>query len=47
MFVFFGGVSLGLYRVGLGFVWGKFQILGLFKGVLKVVLVSCFGSFGG
>ena len=33
-----GGVSPGLFRVGLEFVSGKFQILGLFKGLLK----SCF-----
>lgn len=24
---------------GLGFVWGKFQILGMFKGLLRVALV--------
>ena len=37
-----GGVSPGLFRVGLEFVSGKFQILGLFKGLLK----SCFVFFG-
>jgi hypothetical protein len=37
-----GGVSPGLFRVGLEFVLGKFQTLGLFKGLLK----SCFVFFG-
>ena len=36
----FEGVSLGLFRVGLEFAWGQFQILGFFLGgFLKVVLV--------
>ena len=33
------GVSLGLFRVGLGFLWVKFQILDCLKGLLKAVLV--------
>ena len=30
---------MGLFMVGLGSVWGKFQSLGIFQGLLKVVLV--------
>ena len=41
--MFFWGVSLGLFRVSLGFVWGKFQILSFF---LQVYL-SCLSLFGG
>ena len=41
--MFFWGVSLGLFRVSLGFVWGKFQILSVFfAGLLKL-----FESFWG
>ena len=36
--LFFWGVSLGLFRVGLGFVWVKFQIFDFLKGLLKIVL---------
>ena len=31
LFLLFGCVSLGLFRVGLGCVWGKFQILGCLR----------------
>ena len=30
---------MGLFMVGLGSVWGKFQSLGIFQGLLKAVLV--------
>ena len=43
--LFFWGVSLGLFRVGLGFVWVKFQIFDFLKGLLKIVLF--FGGWYG
>jgi hypothetical protein len=36
---------LGLFTVGLGFVWGKFQILGFFFGFTWVDLVFLGGWF--
>ena len=33
-------VCLGLFRVGLGFVWSKIPIFSFFKGLLRVALVS-------
>jgi hypothetical protein len=46
LFLFFWGASLGLFMVGLGSVWGKSQILGLLKGLLKIVLIFLGLVFG-
>ena len=49
LFLLFGCVSLGLFRVGLGCVWGKFQILGCLRVYLKFCCVFwgwCGGYLG-